>query len=104
MMGKLRTNIRISSDDWEQDIRHIEIEIPNDHEYKAGDIAVLYPQNVVEDLNDLLTNLSLVPSLIVRVLKKNDEHVRIFGPCSVRDLFTRYLGRKTTSSIILRCI
>jgi len=47
--GIVIRNDRITSQDWEQDVRHLEINAVDCPPYVAGDIAVVYPENIIDE-------------------------------------------------------
>ena len=90
LMGVLRKKDKLCREGWEQDVRHVEVELPRDVRYEAGDIAVVYPENVEVDVEKLGERLGMDPSAVVTVEKADGEVV--YGPCTVGDLFRKYLG------------
>jgi len=89
--AELICNKRITEASWEQDTRHIELKMSDTSaiDYEAGDIAVIFPENIIEEkkLEALLSRLGY-PAL--------DATVRVELPhvprkVSMRELFTKYL-------------
>ena len=83
------SNQRITSSEWEQDVRHVELRgaVPP---YEAGDVAVLYPRNVApEERWERLRELCGAPSLASVCQLGGFAHLP--ARCSVRELFERYL-------------
>mmetsp|Transcript_25974 Transcript_25974/g.73676 ORF Transcript_25974/g.73676 Transcript_25974/m.73676 type:complete len:563 (+) Transcript_25974:2-1690(+) len=65
LRGKVSVNKRITAEDWEQDVRHVEIEVGEGAlpPYEPGDIAVVYPENPIpEPRVSALAALAGVPS------------------------------------------
>ena len=62
-------NARMSSPDWQQDVRHI-VFLVGDHAYEAGDIAVIMPQNCGDGgglVNRLLSRIHLKPADVLSI-------------------------------------
>ncbi|KAG8736542.1 NAPDH-dependent diflavin reductase [Ceratobasidium sp. 414] len=53
----LTQNTRTTREDWYQDVRHIILKADGDVKYEPGDVAVLYPENSVADVDALLRRL-----------------------------------------------
>eukprot|EP01132_Coremiostelium_polycephalum_P004558 gene4558-5680_t len=93
-VGKLTKNTRITANDWEQDVRHLEIELPTNLTYKSGDVAYILPQNPDDKVDQIIGLLKLNPDLIITKITPNDPDLTqkpiITLPISVRDLFKTY--------------
>ncbi|GBG31675.1 NADPH--cytochrome P450 reductase [Hondaea fermentalgiana] len=87
--ASLVCNDRITAADWEQDVRHIELAFEEELPYEAGDIAVVYPENEVDEvrLARLLQKMDL-PRLDT-ILELDVAHVP--RHVSMRHLLRRYL-------------
>ncbi|KYQ94424.1 NADPH-dependent diflavin oxidoreductase 1 [Tieghemostelium lacteum] len=95
-VGTLTVNQRISAEDWEQDVRHLEIEIPNSVKYIPGDVAYIFPKNPEKSVHEILQLLNLDPDLIITHLEPSDYDLNqkpqlIQLPISLFDLFSSYL-------------
>ena len=90
VVGSMRRNERLCAQGWEQDVRHIEFELAEAVGYEAGDIAVVFPENSCVDVGKLCARLGLDSQRVVRV--ENSGKEVIYGPCTVSDLFLKYLG------------
>ncbi|KAF8599889.1 riboflavin synthase domain-like protein [Ceratobasidium sp. AG-I] len=53
----LTQNIRITKDDWYQDVRHVILKADGAIKYEPGDVAILYPENSPPDVDALLRRL-----------------------------------------------
>ena len=102
------SNNRITASDWHQDVRHIVLSVSDPSkngtlEYVAGDIAVIYPENVF-DVDDFARQMGYNPDRIFRLehvgncdeqllsTGKNDDSLRLFPtPCTVRKALQCYL-------------
>ncbi|KAG7401195.1 NADPH-dependent diflavin oxidoreductase 1 [Phytophthora boehmeriae] len=91
-------NKRITALDWEQDVRHLEFDISayssdaGDALFRAGDIAVVYPENVT-GVEEMLKYVKLDGEGVISINaadgSKQDD---VPSPITVRDLFTKYLA------------
>ncbi|RHY33197.1 hypothetical protein DYB32_003117 [Aphanomyces invadans] len=60
IQATLTKNERLTAADWSQDVRHIELALPaSSPMYSAGDIALLYPENVQTEAIDSFLNMKL---------------------------------------------
>ncbi|CAG8555508.1 7172_t:CDS:2 [Racocetra fulgida] len=82
----LVNNKRVTSHDHFQDVRHIELDIGDtEHKYNPGDVAVIRPKNLPEDVDEFikLMNLSDVADDTF-ILVPNDEGCSINLDISIR--------------------
>ncbi|EIN05749.1 riboflavin synthase domain-like protein [Punctularia strigosozonata HHB-11173 SS5] len=91
----LTCNRRITSEDWYQDVRHLEFRFDDDIQYNPGDIAVIDPEASEEDVNTFLdamdwTNDADRPLELSSATDQSLPH-NIPRTSTLRQLFTRYL-------------
>ncbi|CAI5742179.1 unnamed protein product [Peronospora destructor] len=93
-------NKRITAKDWEQDVRHLEFEISNDSSvgdvadasFRAGDIAVVYPENVT-GVDDMLTYVKLDGDTVISInADDGSKQLDLPSPITLCDLFTKVLA------------
>lgn len=102
--GKVKENIRITSIDWNQDVRHLVIDVSSQTTppFLGGDIATIHPKNSIDNvtrliniINNVEENKSFTSSTIIEVRKlpiNNNRNNRIGNmTCSINNLFLRYL-------------
>ncbi|OBT69267.1 hypothetical protein VE03_02025 [Pseudogymnoascus sp. 23342-1-I1] len=102
----LTKNIRITSDDHFQDVRHLALEIEGNIRYQPGDILTLYPKNFPADVNSLiaLQNWASIADKPLAVIDSAahptsppftaallDLHFPVGRPPTLRDLLTHNL-------------
>lgn len=85
----LTCNRRVTADDWDQDVRHLELEFSSELPYAAGDIAVVYPENAIEDTRLAKTLHKLDLPGLDTVLELDLPHVP--KKLTMRELLHRYL-------------
>ncbi|CAG8570839.1 14662_t:CDS:10 [Cetraspora pellucida] len=97
MYARLVKNERVTAYDHFQDVRHIELAIDDtEPKYYPGDVAVIRPKNLSEDVNEFINmmNLSDVADDTF-ILVPNDEDHKIpshwESPLTLRKLFKDYL-------------
>lgn len=96
-------NRRITSDNWTQDVRHIEFDVSGyaqgDHPlYRAGDVAVVYPENAT-GVDEMLQYIGVAGDRVVSICAADDiddgsdavQH-DIPSPTTMRDVFAKYLA------------
>ena len=104
VIANVRKNDRMTDTSWHQDVRHIELTLSGEKiSYEAGDIAVIYPENLfnVDDFlkeyfnSDNNKNQDDVQNLngntIVYANLKTNRNIMLFPPCTLRDVFLKYL-------------
>ena len=104
VIANVRKNDRMTDISWHQDVRHIELALSGEKiSYEAGDIAVIYPENLfnVDDFlkeyfnSDNNKNQDDVQNLngntIVYANLKTNRNIMLFPPCTLRDVFLKYL-------------
>ncbi|DAZ95865.1 TPA: hypothetical protein N0F65_009067 [Lagenidium giganteum] len=106
LLAKLTVNQRITAADWTQDVRHLELDISGDArarptdsalQYKAGAIAVLYPENLAETVAALLTYVGHQADDVVSILATDGSPQHdLPSPCTLYDLFAKYLDIQGT--------
>ncbi|CAK9086938.1 NADPH-dependent diflavin oxidoreductase 1 (NADPH-dependent FMN and FAD-containing oxidoreductase) [Durusdinium trenchii] len=94
LTARVRKNERLTAPDWEQDVRHVELDVVSGPcpPYVAGDIAVVFVENVIPDevLAKYLNKLGLAgPDAVVSVLLTPEDTVP--RRVTMRDLFCKYL-------------
>lgn len=102
MTGNVESNDRITAESWEQNTRHICINIKGLREksmedsslpYQAGDVATVFPSNLPDNVNKLLSVLpdsiqSIVDSDIVIETAPSDDALLWPRQCTLRGLLT----------------
>ncbi|KAG3114817.1 NADPH-dependent diflavin oxidoreductase 1 [Phytophthora idaei] len=90
-------NKRITAEDWEQDVRHLEFDVSEDSNateppFRAGDIAVVYPENVT-GVDDMLKYVKLDGDTVISInTADGSKQFDLPSPTTVRDLFTKHLA------------
>ncbi|KAL5479059.1 TAH18_1 [Sanghuangporus weigelae] len=56
-VATVRRNDRITSADWFQDVRHIELDLEDDIIYSPGDVAVIHPIQLSSDVDSFLSSM-----------------------------------------------
>ncbi|CAK4741231.1 hypothetical protein LEN26_018235 [Aphanomyces euteiches] len=88
--AKMTKNERLTASDWNQDVRHVELDI-GDVAYSPGDIALLYPENVhTTEIDSFLSIAGLTPSTLLLIARVDGQH-DLPSPCSAIDLVRKYL-------------
>lgn len=96
----LAVNRRITADDWTQDVRHIELDLSGYQNvgqegeplYRAGDIAVVYPENTT-GVDEMLQYVGLAGDTVVTIeATDGGEQLDIPSPTTIRDVFAKYLA------------
>mmetsp|Transcript_4867 Transcript_4867/g.7366 ORF Transcript_4867/g.7366 Transcript_4867/m.7366 type:complete len:605 (+) Transcript_4867:433-2247(+) len=93
--GVVRENKRITSADWDQDVRHISLEVSDCPKYVPGDVAIVYPVNACDKqfLVNFATRVGL-GALESVIYIKGDGTVTDQGiprEVTIGELLTRYL-------------
>jgi sulfite reductase alpha subunit-like flavoprotein len=93
-IAKVRSNERITSNEWEQDVRHIVIEIDSSHiTYNTGDVVYIKPINPISQVEKFINFFGLsADQLIYSIQKENPQYsdLNISFPISVFDLCKNY--------------
>jgi sulfite reductase alpha subunit-like flavoprotein len=101
--GKIKENTRITHIGWNQDVRHLVIDVGGQvtPPFLGGDIATIHPKNSVDNVTRLINiinnveNESYESSTIIEIKKlaaNNNRNNRIGNmTCSINNLFLRYL-------------
>ncbi|CAH0476467.1 unnamed protein product [Peronospora belbahrii] len=93
-------NKRITADDWEQDVRHLEFDISDGYgtsdsaeaPFRAGDIAVVYPENVT-GVDDMLKYVNLDGDTVISIHTAcGSKQLDFSSPVTVRKLFISFLA------------
>ncbi|GMF33303.1 unnamed protein product [Phytophthora fragariaefolia] len=94
-------NKRITAEDWEQDVRHVEFDIsagdPSVGDaaappFRAGDIAVVYPENVA-GVDDMLKYVKVDGDTVISIdAADGSKQHDLPSPVTVRDVFAKYLA------------
>ncbi|KAL5520238.1 hypothetical protein ACEPAG_9451 [Sanghuangporus baumii] len=92
----VRRNDRITSADWFQDVRHIELDLEDDVIYSPGDVAVIHPIQPSSDVDSFLSSMSWSDIADEEIYLSPVEQFwsipeSIPRRTSLRQLFTRYL-------------
>ncbi|KIY67544.1 riboflavin synthase domain-like protein [Cylindrobasidium torrendii FP15055 ss-10] len=93
----MKTNARMTADDWYQDVRRFEFTFDEDIEYQPGDVAVLHPLQLADEVESFLTsmgwgNIADEPYSITHVDKTQSMPSHVPAQTTLRELFTRYLS------------
>eukprot|EP00940_MAST-03C_sp_MAST-3C-sp2_P001375 g1375.t1 len=74
LQGIVRVNRRLTTQDWTQDVRHVEIKLNQTVRYRAGDVAVVWCENGFgEDLCKTVRSLGLDPYRRVQLPRPVDD-------------------------------
>eukprot|EP00644_Phytophthora_capsici_P008045 jgi/Phyca11/125389/e_gw1.58.7.1 len=95
----LVVNKRITAEDWEQDVRHLEFDISDgsgdkatEPPFRAGDIAVVYPENVAS-VDDMLKYVKMDGDTVISInAADGSRQFDLPSPITLRDLFAKYLA------------
>ncbi|THU80848.1 riboflavin synthase domain-like protein [Dendrothele bispora CBS 962.96] len=92
----VKNNLRITTQDWYQDVRHLEFDFKDDIQYSPGDIAVIHPQTHPDDVEEFLSsmgwgNIADEPYSIERVYDDQSLPDHLPRLSTLRIIFTRYL-------------
>ena len=81
-VAKLLTNRRLTAPDWEQDVRHLELDVSgaDDLTYQAGDVAVVMPRNDKAEAEAFLGLVGLEPDAVLEFRVANPETETETGP------------------------
>ncbi|CAL1273527.1 unnamed protein product [Larinioides sclopetarius] len=92
-LATLKRNERVTTDDHFQAVHNLEFEIDSTIHYDPGDVAVIWPENPPEDVEDFLSLLS-VPLDTNFILTSSDANVPLPKinpyPCTVRQCAISY--------------
>ncbi|ETW09008.1 hypothetical protein H310_01479 [Aphanomyces invadans] len=94
IQATLTKNERLTAADWTQDVRHIELALPaSSPTYSAGDIALLYPENVQTEAIDSFLNmtLQLPPSTQLFIRRIDGKPSGLPSRCTAEELMRQYL-------------
>ncbi|CEG43058.1 nadph-dependent diflavin [Plasmopara halstedii] len=98
--ASLMVNERITAENWEQDVRHLEFQVTDDlrsndeaiSSFRAGDVAVMYPENVI-GVDDMLQYVKMDGDTVISINAADGSKQFDFpSPTTIRDLFTKYLA------------
>ncbi|KAA1467026.1 riboflavin synthase domain-like protein [Dentipellis sp. KUC8613] len=91
-------NERITASDWQQDVRHFELRTEDDISYEPGDVAVIHPEALPEDVDAVLEALGWAgtedadaPIRIEHALADQSLPDHLPTVSTLRALFTRHL-------------
>ncbi|KAN0008900.1 hypothetical protein ACTFIU_010182 [Dictyostelium citrinum] len=79
--SKLKVNKRITAQEWEQDVRHIELDIGECKEvqppikYQSGDVAYVLPKNPIKRVNEFIELLGLHSNWIIESIEPIDREI-----------------------------
>ncbi|KAJ7056549.1 hypothetical protein C8F01DRAFT_1154064 [Mycena amicta] len=96
----VKCNMRITSQDWNQDVRHIECYFDDDIQYSPGDVAVIRPVAAAAEVDAFLERMGWldvahVPFRIERTIMDLSLPEHLPESATLRDLFTHYLDFNT---------
>nr|VWO96020.1 Beta-lactamase (EC [Ganoderma boninense] len=89
-------NRRLTAEDWYQDVRHFEFELPEDVEYDPGDVAVIHPEAMPQDVEAFLSCIGYADTADDPIEIRHallDQHLPDHIPTitTMREIFTRYV-------------
>lgn len=91
----LLANRRLTASDWEQDVRHIELDISESGmAYEPGDILCVLPANLPDAVDEFLAAAQLDGNRVIARITPNRADVEppaVDLPCTLRELVTRHL-------------
>eukprot|EP01087_Luapelamoeba_hula_P024279 TRINITY_DN9182_c0_g1_i1.p1 TRINITY_DN9182_c0_g1~~TRINITY_DN9182_c0_g1_i1.p1 ORF type:complete len:559 (+),score=51.99 TRINITY_DN9182_c0_g1_i1:149-1825(+) len=97
--AKMKVNTRITAPDWEQDVRHIVLDLQGSSlTYTPGDVICVLPQNTIESTAMFLKTAQIDPDLVITDIiasDPDDEKPLFHTPCTVRELVQRHLDFNT---------
>ncbi|GFQ75650.1 NADPH-dependent diflavin oxidoreductase 1 [Trichonephila clavata] len=92
-LATLKKNQRVTPEDHFQSVHLLEFEIDQNVHYEPGDVAVVWPENPLEEVEDFLALLN-VPLDTIFTLQPTDADVPLpkisVYPCTVRQCATTY--------------
>ncbi|KAJ4480982.1 hypothetical protein J3R30DRAFT_3462879 [Lentinula aciculospora] len=95
-LATVKCNTRTTAQDWNQDVRHIELDFVDDIQYSPGDVVVIHPITHADEVEKFLTQMgwgNLADELleIHHVYKDQSlpDHLSHFS--TLRTIFSRYL-------------
>ncbi|KXN90414.1 NADPH-dependent diflavin oxidoreductase 1 [Leucoagaricus sp. SymC.cos] len=96
LSAKVIKNQRITAEDWNQDVRHVEFQFDQDVDYLPGDVAVIHPNASQEEVQELLESLGWntaadEPLSIKERLEDQSLPASLPDTFTLRTLFTHYL-------------
>lgn len=92
--ARMLSNRRVTAPSHYQDVRLIEFDITHSHiEFTAGDVVMMRPRNLAEDVQHFCELLKLQPESVFTLTATGDTAVpsRLCQPCTVRHLVESYL-------------
>lgn len=92
----LNKNDRITAQDWDQDVRHIELKSEQDVNYLPGDIAVIHPLANSDEVQEFLVSINWdkmadEPLTVKERLGDQSLPTSLLNTFTLRTLFTYYL-------------
>lgn len=94
--GKLSEINRITTEDSIRQVIHFQISSDKEIKYRPGDVALIYPQNNLESVENLLKFLSIHPNSILYITKNPDYPYNFESDfpenISCKDLFQKWLN------------
>ncbi|KAL5520243.1 hypothetical protein ACEPAG_9456 [Sanghuangporus baumii] len=95
-VATVRRNDRITSADWFQDVRHIELDLEDDVIYSPGDVAVIHPIQPSSDVDSFLSSMGWSDTVDEDIYLSPVEQFwsipkTIPRRTTLRQLFTRHL-------------
>lgn len=95
-IATLKTNKRVTAKDHFQAVHLLEFDIDSSVRYEPGDVAVVWPENSIEDVEEFLALLNVPPDATF-TLTTSDSEVRIpaITPCTVRQCAKSYFDIKS---------
>ncbi|KAF8588109.1 riboflavin synthase domain-like protein [Ramaria rubella] len=96
LWATLRTNQRITSEDWYQDVRHIEFDLDSHVDYQPGDVTVIYPEAPAEDVDQFLIQMGWANDSdeVLKIDVRPGEQplpANVPPVSTLREIFTKYL-------------
>ncbi|OJT11116.1 NADPH-dependent diflavin oxidoreductase 1 [Trametes pubescens] len=95
-LATVTCNKRITAEDWYQDVRHFEFAFDDDIQYNPGDVAVIHPETIAEDVESFLSCISYAnsaddPINIRHTLEDQSLPDHLPTTTTLREIFTRYV-------------
>ncbi|KAI0640980.1 riboflavin synthase domain-like protein [Trametes meyenii] len=95
-LATVTCNRRITSEDWNQDVRHFEFSFDDDIRYRPGDVAVIHPEAIPAEVETFLSgigyaNIADDPIDIRHTLEDQSLPDHLPTTTTLREVFTRYV-------------
>jgi len=92
--AKLKSNTRITSEDWEQEVRHLVLDLGDSKiTYEPGDVVYVLPSNIPKDALEFISYMGYDPNTVIKRFEPMEEDVPpsdLPTPSTVLELITSY--------------